>query len=397
MSETPSDAPLSRTALIDFHRQHEAHLVPFAGWEMPLYYTSILDEHVAVRTKVGLFDVGHMGILTVDGTSADGLLARRTTANVGRLTTGQVRYTFFLESEGRIVDDLLITRLDTGDRPERRFLTVPNAGRAAEIQLLLEQHRHPDTTVRRWNDIATILAVQGPQSRALLEKTMGWSLGDLKFYTGRFFPADAGPGSAATGRSGGSLPKDLEHEVFVSRTGYTGELGYEIFVRRERAVTLADAFVAAGATPCGLGARDTLRLEKGYLLSGQDFYRDRTPIEAGQEKFVEMDHPFVGRPKLEKQVAEGPAVRLAGLRVLEPGAIPRHGTPILHGGAAVGVATSGGLSPTLKVGIALGYLPRALTELGTRVEMDVRGRRAPAEVVRLPFLPASSAPSPSPR
>lgn len=390
MSETPSTAPLSRTPLIDFHRAHGAHLVPFAGWEMPLYYTSIVAEHNAVRTNVGLFDVGHMGILTVNGTSADGLLSRRTAANAARLGTGQVRYTFFLESEGRIVDDLLITRLDVGDRPEHRFLTVPNAGRAAEIQLLLEQHRHPDTTVSRWNDVATILAVQGPNSRALLEKTMGWSLGDLKFYTGRFFPADPRPGSVRPGRNGGSIPQDLGTEIFVSRTGYTGELGFELFVAREQAVALAESFVAAGANPTGLGARDTLRLEKGYLLSGQEFYRDRTPIEAAQEKFVEFDHPFVGRPALEKQVAEGPVERLAGLRVLEDGAIPRHGTPILHDGQPVGVATSGGLSPSLHVGIALGYLPRALTEVGTRVEMDVRGRRAPAEVVRLPFYPAST-------
>jgi aminomethyltransferase len=396
MSETAPAAPLLRTPLIDFHRAHGAHLVPFAGWEMPLYYSSIVAEHTAVRTDVGLFDVGHMGILTVHGTSADGLLSRRTTANVRQLLTGQVRYTFFLESAGRIVDDLLITRLDVDDRPERQYLTVPNAGRAAEIQLLLEQHRHPDTTVSRWNDIATILAIQGPKSRSLLEQTMGWSLGDLKFYTGRFFPADPRPGTAREGRSGGSIPKDLGHEIFVSRTGYTGELGYELFVRRERAAALAETFALAGATPCGLGARDTLRLEKGYLLSGQEFYRDRTPIEAGQEKFVEFDHPFVGRPTLEKQVAEGPKERLAGLRALETGAIPRHGTPILHDGTPVAVATSGGLSPTLQVGIALGYLPRALTEPGTHMELDVRGRHTAAEVVRLPFLPAT-APTPSPR
>ena len=389
MSEEGASPPLSRTPLIDFHRAHGAHLVPFAGWEMPLYYSSIVSEHQAVRSSVGLFDVGHMGILTARGTSADGLLSRRTTANVGRLATGQVRYTFFLESEGKIVDDLLITRLDVGDRPERTYLAVPNAGRAAEIQLLLEQHRHPDTTIGRWNGEATILAVQGPKSRSLLETTMGWSLGELKFYTGRFFPADPKPGGARPGRSGGSLPQDLDREIFVSRTGYTGELGYELFVKAGAAPSLAEAFLQAGATPCGLGCRDTLRLEKGYLLSGQEFHRDRTPIEAAQEKFVELDHPFVGRAALEKQMADGPAERLAGVRALDSSAIPRHGTPILHDGKPVGVATSGGLSPSLHVGIALGYLPRSLSETGTRLELDVRGRKAPAEVVRLPFYPAT--------
>lgn len=394
MSEAASAAPpLLTTPLIDFHREHGAHLVPFAGWEMPLYYSSIVAEHRAVRSSVGLFDVGHMGILTVQGTSADGLISRRTTVNAGRLATGHVRYSFFLEAEGRIVDDLLVTRLDVGDRPERTFLTVPNASRAPEIQLLLEQHRHPDTTVRRWNDLATILAVQGPRSRALLEERMGWTLGGMKFYSGRFFPRDPAPGGARPGRDGGSIPEDLDREIFVSRTGYTGELGFELFVKREHARALADALVRAGALPCGLGARDTLRLEKGYLLSGQDFHRDRTPIEAGQEKFIEFDHPFVGRPALERQVAEGPKERFSGIRVLEAGAIPRHGTPILHEGAAVGTATSGGLSPSLNIGIALGYLPRALSTPGTPIELDVRGRHAKAEVVSLPFFPP---PAPKP-
>ena len=389
----PEIAALHRTALFDFHRAHGAHLVPFAGWEMPLYYTSILAEHDAVRRSAGLFDVGHMGILTVDGPSAAALLSRRTCANAERIAPGQARYAFFLEATGRIVDDLLITRLDRGETPIRSFLAVPNAARATEIANLLRQHRHPDTTVQSWNDRLTILAVQGPDSRRILEGIGGWSLAPLKFYTSRFYP-DPARGRSSTpseGRVGGAVPGDLDRELLVSRTGYTGELGYELFLPRARAAALAEELVRAGVRPCGLGARDTLRLEKGYLLSGQDFHRDRTPIEAGQERFVELDHPFVGREALAAEIRDGPKERLAGISVAAPGAVPRHGTPILHAGAPVGVVSSGGLSPTLKVGIALAYLPRPLAEPGTAVALELRGGAVPAQVVPLPFVPATRA------
>ncbi len=379
--------PLRRTALYEFHRRHGAHLVPFAGWEMPLYYTSILAEHRAVRTGTGLFDVSHMGLLSVDGGHAATLLSRRTTANVERLTPSQVRYTFFLESLGRIVDDLLIGRIDTGDELARSYLVVPNASRADEIEEILRQHRGPDTEITRWNPRLALLAVQGPGSRGLLERTFGWDLAELKFYHARRYPAD-GAANDRSGRIGLAIPADLDAGIFVSRTGYTGELGYELLVRGERADPLAERLVGAGAVPCGLGARDTLRLEKGFLLSGQEFHRDRTPIEAGQDRFVEFDHPFVGREALEKERAEGPAQRLVGLLVETPGAIPRHGTPVRANGKAVTELTSGGMSPLLGHGIALAYLPRALAVPGTEVTLEIRGREVPARVVDLPFVPA---------
>jgi aminomethyltransferase len=382
-----------QTPLIEFHRQHGAHLVPFAGWEMPLYYTSILAEHMAVRTGVGLFDVGHMGILTVNGESAAQLLSRRTTINVEKIAPGQVKYGFFLQMGGGIVDDLLITRLDGGAGPALSYLVVPNAGRAAEIQLILQQHRHPDATIERWNGRVTILAVQGPGSRALLEKEFGWSLRPLGFYRSRFYPADRGAGGPDDGTVGGTIPSDLEQRIFVSRTGYTGELGYELFLPGDRARAVADRLVHAGAVPCGLGARDTLRLEKGYLLSGQEFLRDRSPIQAGQDRFVEFDHPFVGRETIEAEQKDGPAERLVGLRVTTEGAVPRHGTPIHRAGRPIGTVSSGGLSPNLHIGIALAYLPKEFAQPGTQVELELRGREVPAEVVPLPFLPATRAPA----
>lgn len=395
MTEPSIEVPakLLTTPLIEFHRAHEAHLVPFSGWEMPLYYSSIMAEHRAVRSGVGLFDVGHMGILTATGGTAATLLSRRTTINVEKIVPGQVKYGFFLQMGGGIVDDLLITRLDAGGGPSPSYLVVPNAGRAFEIQLILQQHRSPDTTIERWNGRVTILAVQGPKSRALLEKEFGWSLGGLGFYRSRFFPAEPDTAGPKDGTIGGAIPGDLEQRTLVSRTGYTGELGYELFLRGDRARSVADRLVAGGALPCGLGARDTLRLEKGYLLSGQEFLRNRSPIQAGQDRFVEFDHAFVGRETLETEQKEGPAERLVGLRVNSEGAVPRHGTPIHRAGQPIGTVTSGGLSPNLHVGIALAYLPKEYAQPGTQVELELRGREVPAEVVTLPFLPATRAPA----
>jgi aminomethyltransferase len=383
----PAVPALERTALHAFHARHGAHFVPFAGWEMPLYYTSILAEHRAVRSSVGVFDVSHMGLYTVDGDHAAELLSRRTTANVEALEPGRVRYTFLLEATGAIVDDLLVSRIDSGSEITKRFVVVPNAARASEVEEILRQHRAPDTTIRRWNGQVALLAVQGPRSRALLEAQFGWSLAKLGFYRVAFYPR-AAPAPGAEGRLGGTVPASLTSELLVSRTGYTGELGYEVFVRAEDADAVAEAMVGRGAAPVGLGCRDTLRLEKGYLLSGQEFHRDRTPLEAGQERFVEFDHPFVGRAALEASRAKGLAFRLAGVEVTEPGAIPRHGSAILANGSSVAVATSGGLSPQLGRGIALAYLPKELAKPGTEVAVEVRGRPAPARVVELPFVPA---------
>lgn len=377
--------PLRRTPLYEFHRRHGAHLVPFAGWEMPLYYSSILEEHRAVRDAVGLFDVSHMGVLSVDGPSAAALLSRRTTLDAERLAPGQVKYGFLLESTGKIVDDLLVSRLDAGDALARRYLVVPNAARADEIEEILRQHRSPDTTIVRQNPALALLAVQGPGARALLERAFGWSLGGVGFYRLAFFPAHPG-GPDPAGRLGLELPGALADRILLSRTGYTGERGYELFVAAPTADALAERLLELGARPTGLGARDTLRLEMGYLLSGQDFHRDRTPLEAGQERFVDFEHEFVGRASLEKERAAGPSVRFVGIRTDEPGAIPRHGTPVLADGARVAEATSGGLSPGLGCGIALAYLPPALAAAGTALALEIRGRTVPARVVPLPFV-----------
>lgn len=388
----PPPAPeLLRTPLHPFHVAHHAHLVPYAGWSMPLYYSGILDEHRAVRSSVGLFDVSHMGIVTVEGADAAALLARRTTANIAKLVPGQCRYTFWLDIAGAIVDDLLVTRIDDGAPGEvGRFLVVPNAANAARIVELLQQHRRPSTTITPWNGRAAILAVQGPKAPAVVAEAFGWKLDGLRSYTGRRFPLAPAAGPAE-GALGFRFPADLDRNAWVSRTGYTGEAGYELFVGADRAGPIAEELLKRGVVPTGLGARDSLRLEKGYLLSGQDFLRDRTPLEAGQDRFVELDHPFVGRGALEKQRKDGVPFHLAGLKVEAEDAIPRHGTQVRHGGAVVAAVTSGGLSPTLHRGIALAYLPTSLAPPGTALELEIRGRAVPASVVPMPFVARAAA------
>ncbi|MCI4345839.1 MAG: glycine cleavage system aminomethyltransferase GcvT [Thermoplasmata archaeon] len=379
MNGTPAPAPpLLRTPLYPFHLGRKAHMVPFAGWEMPLYYTGILEEHRAVREASGWFDVSHMGILTVEGEHAPELLARRTTIDATRLPELQCKYGFWLGTDGKILDDLLLTRLPTAPASPPRFLLVPNAARTDRIIELLQQHRKPDTRIARLNGGTAFIAVQGPRSRELLEESFGLTLGGMRFYTARPLGRPLAPGEE------GPLGWGL-----VSRTGYTGELGYELLLPAAAAIPFVERLTAAGIPPCGLGARDTLRLEKGYLLSGLDFDADRSPVEAGQERFLDMVHPFVGREALRLELSSGPTQRIAGFATEAEGAIPRHGTPILSGGTLVTHATSGGLSPSLGHGIGLAYLPSALATPGTALELELRGRRVPATVNSLPFYPAA--------
>lgn len=386
----PRAGPLRRTPLYAFHLRHHGQLVPFAGWEMPLHYGSIVEEHRAVRSSVGLFDVSHMGILSVRGGGAPALLSRRTTANAAKVVPGQCRYTFLLAADGAIVDDLILTRVDTGaGEAPPSFVVVPNASRAEKVRDLFQEHRRPDTRVERHNGDVAILAVQGPESRATLERLFGWRLEGLVPFHAGYFPAAP---SATAGAPGvlldAGFPEPLAEHVLVSRTGYTGELGFELFVSGATAEAVAERLVAAGVRPCGLGARDTLRLEKGYLLSGQDFHEDHSPLEAGQDRFVEFDHPFVGRAPLAKQRETGVPARLVGLTTTDPAAIPRHGQVVTIGAGPVGVVTSGGFSPTLQKGIALAYVAPEASATGTAVRVDIRGRSVDARVVPVPFVPA---------
>ena len=378
--------PLLRTPLFALHQAQGGHLVPFHGWELPLYYsgTGILREHEAVRRDVGVFDVSHMGILTLEGPGSAELLSRRTPSNALRGRPGQARYTCLIDPEAHLVDDALWMRTDDRSDPTN-FLLVPNAGTASRIFEVLLQHRGRSCEIKQHNGAAGILAVQGPRSRELLESLFPWDLSGLLPYTGAFFPLS---GTRSGGAYGGAFAVRLRDHALVSRTGYTGELGYELFLEASRMPEVFGALLRGGATACGLGARDTLRMEKGYLLSGVDFHGDRTPLEAGLDRFLEFDHRFVGREALERQKTAGGYSLWTGLLGEDPTAIPRHGMPLLLEGKPVGVVSSGGQSPTLKKGIALAYLPPEARTPGNSLGLSLRGREATLQVVRLPFVRA---------
>jgi aminomethyltransferase len=391
VAETAPEGLLRETPLKACHEESRAHLVPFHGWRMPLYYepTGILAEHAAVRRGAGMFDVSHMGILVLSGEGSAQLLSRRTPARIDRLEPGQCRYTVFLRSDGTILDDAIISRLP-GPTDRETFLVVPNAGMTPRLLEVLLQHRPRHVRIDRLNGSVAILAVQGPRSPEILSGVTGWDLSGLRSYRGALFPFTAGAIPGPGGSADPTGPDLFRDRAWVSRTGYTGEMGFEVFLEGTRAEFLWRSLQRAGVVPCGLGARDTLRMEMGYLLSGEDFHGDRTPLEAGLERFLEFDHPFVGREALEKQRAQGGYPRFVGLRMEGPGAIPRRGAGIWRDGTMVSRVTSGGQSPTLGVGIALAYLPPDLAVPGTRLEIEVRDRRAPAEVVPRPFVHPSS-------
>ena len=348
---------MKRTPLYPVHLELNARMVEFAGWEMPMWYTSIIEEHMAVREKAGIFDVSHMGDIFVRGPDALEFLNMMQVNNLKGMPVGALKYTHFLNPEGKIIDDAIITRVG----PEE-FLCVPNAAMTARIHRWLLDHAGGfDVSIEDRSEMFSI-ALQGPASPQVLEAAGGDT--DLEFFTMRWMEI-AG------------------HRCMVARSGYTGEDGFEITGPPEAAIPVWNALIG-GATPCGLGARDTLRMEKCFLLSGQDFHEDRTPLETTYDFVVKWDHDFIGKEALERQKETDYPLWTAFI-LLEKG-VPRHGDAIYHEGENVGTVTSGGMSPVLKKGIALGYVPREVSKPGTRVEIEVRGRRLKAEAVKKPFV-----------
>ena len=353
MSELKS-SPLERA-----HLDLGARLVPFAGWNMPVQYASILDEHRAVRSHAGVFDISHMGQFFVSGADAGGWLNRMLTNNIARLGVGEGQYSLMLNENGGVIDDLIVYR--TGDD---LFFLVVNASMIDEDFAWLESHRPDGVSLRNESADFAGMAVQGPAAAEVFAAAMG--------------DAELPP------RNGISMTPD---GAIVCRTGYTGEDGFEFFCPAAEGITWWNSFLRAGATPCGLGARDTLRLEMGYPLNGNDLSPERTPIEAGLGFFCDLTKgDFIGRGVLERQKAEGPALRLAAIRYTDKGAPPRaHYQVMDEAGNRIGELCSGALSPSLMTGIAMAYLPAASAKLGTKLQVDVRGRAFPAEVVKKPF------------
>jgi len=353
-----------RTALHGKHVELGAKMTDFGGWEMPLWYSSIIDEHMAVRKAAGLFDVSHMGDLFIRGPDALGFIDTVQTNHFGKLGIGGMKYCHILNDDGNIIDDTIITRLD-----EEEYLLVPNAGMTPTVLSWLNEHADGlDVEIEDRSGMFCV-ALQGPKAADVFETAAG-AKGDMEFFTMRRMTI-AGV------------------DCLVEASGYTGEQGYEIMGPPEGAHAVWDAIMEAGTgsglRPCGLGARDTLRLEKCFLLSGQDFDADRTPLETTYDFVLKWDHDFIGKEALQAQKDADDYDRWTAFR-LEGKGVPRHGDPILVDGETAGRVTSGGMSPVLKVGIALGYVPVDLTKVGTKVTIEIRGRPVEAVVVEKPFV-----------
>ena len=358
---------LKRTPLFDAHVKAGARMVPFGGWEMPVQYTGIIEEHRAVRQAVGLFDVSHMGEFEVAGPDAEVTLQRLTTNDVATLEVGQVQYSLLCYPHGGIVDDLTVYRL----APDRFMLTV----NAANID---KDWAHvtgatPGTARVEWRNVSAqtgLIAVQGPRAEALVGRLCGRDVAGIGYYR---FERLTAAGAPAT----------------VSRTGYTGEDGFEVYLRAVDTpavwAALLEAGREAGVTPIGLGARDTLRLEMRYALYGNDIDETTNPLEAGLGWIVKpAKGEFVGRDAVEKVRAAGLARRLVGLEMMER-AVPRHGYPVVKDGAPAGVVTSGSYGPSVDRYIALAYVAAAHAAVGTEVGVEVRGQAKAARVVKTPF------------
>ncbi|MBI3953051.1 MAG: glycine cleavage system aminomethyltransferase GcvT [Chloroflexi bacterium] len=351
------------TPLNPLHRAAGARMVEFAGWEMPVYCTGIVAEHRAVRRQAGIFDVSHMGRLELTGPQALGLLQWLFTTDIAALRDDQGQYTVLCHLAGGILDDCVLYRRDEG-----RFLLVCNASNRPKLLSWTGgwQRRYPGARLADQTRGSAMIAVQGPAAPGLVADVLGPGLLALpRFHLGQgFFQGKP---------------------VLAARTGYTGEDGFELVCDSAQAPALWQDLVARGATPCGLGARDTLRLEAALHLYGNDMDESRDPFSAGLGRLVHLDKgPFLGRDALVRLQAQGPAERLVGLRMLGR-EIARHGYLILDGGRRAGVVTSGSHAPWLECNIALGYVESRLAEPGTRLQIDVRGRRAEAVVVPRPF------------
>ena len=354
-----------KTPLYDCHLEAEARMVEFAGWRMPVQYGGVIDEHRAVRSAAGLFDVSHMGEIRVAGPGAEGMLQRLTPNNVARLRPGRAHYSALLTERGTYIDDLLVYRLG-----EEEFLLVVNAANAAADLEWLRAHGEGEAEVGDVSSSYALLALQGPRAEEILRPLTDADLGELSYY--RFAEA------RVAGR-----------RMIVSRTGYTGEDGFELYVDPAGAPDLWRRLLAAGRpaglVPAGLGARDTLRLEAAMALYGHELDEETTPLEAGLDWTVKWKSgEFIGRDALLEQREAGPRRRLCGFEVTGRG-IARQGSAVLLDGEVAGAVTSGTWSPTFEKAIGMAYVEAEPPAVGHEIELEVRGRRLAGRIVELPF------------
>jgi len=366
-----STTTLRKTPLHAVHREMGAKMVPFGGWEMPVEYAGLINEHMAVRRAAGLFDVSHMGELEVRGPGALAFLQRVTSNDVAKLKDGQAQYSALPNDSGAPLDDVIVYR-----RGPERFMLVVNAGNVEKDFGWLRSRGPEGCEVSDQSDAWALIALQGPLAQAILQPVTGIDLPSIAYY--HFAEGDVDG-----------------HPAIVARTGYTGEDGFEIFVAPDHAEALWRRLIEAGrekgVQPAGLGARDTLRLEARMCLYGNDMDETTSLVEAGLGWIVSLDEAkgdFPGRAVLEAQKKDGPPRKLVGFEVTGRG-IARHGYTVFLDGEPAGPVTSGSYAPYLQKNIGLCYLPAARAAAGTAVEIDVRGRNVPARVVPTPFYKRS--------
>jgi aminomethyltransferase len=362
MSHETSNQPLKKTPLNEVEKELGGRMVDFGGWELPVQFSGIIDEHEAVRTKVGVFDVSHMGEVIVRGKDALELLQASTCNDVSKLEDGRAQYNGLLYPNGTFVDDILIYQMAKDDY----FVVVNASNTDKDYEWLRDAARNFDADVQNVSAQYAQLAIQGPEAERVLQPLTGVNLANIKYY--RF---DQGTVDGA--------------KAIVSRTGYTGEDGFEIYVSPDDAPRLMRKLVELGVKPCGLGARDTLRLEAKMALYGNDIDDTTTPIQADLAWIVKLEKgDFAGRDVLQQEKQEGPPRKLVGFEMVDK-AIARHGMTVVEGGNEIGVVTSGTHSPTLKKAIGLAYLPLDKSGQGNEFSVLVRGKEARARVVPTPF------------
>jgi aminomethyltransferase len=358
-----------RTALYDEHKKLNAKMIDFHGWEMPLEYISIIKEHMSVRTNVGIFDISHMGDIVISGPDSAKYVDYIFPSKVSSLGNNKCMYTAFLNNEGNMIDDTIIYRLS-----EEKFFLIPNASNINKIYNWMVSNKNGlNVIIENYSDSISHIAVQGPKSEEIIKK-MGMDFPE----TFTFIYNDSKINNIITGKN----------NIIISGTGYTGEKGVELVVPNEIAPEIWNTFLKQikeiGGLPCGLGARDTLRMEKGMLLSGQDFNEDKNPYESSISFIVNFDHDFIGKQALLKQKTEFNNI-FRGFK-LESRNIPRNGFDIYVNDKVEGKITSGTLSPVLNIGIGLGYINRKYSKTGSEVFIKIRENKIKAEVVKPKIL-----------
>ena len=357
-----------RTALFDKHVSLGAKMVPFAGFEMPVQYSGVTEEHFAVREKVGIFDVSHMGQFFVEGPSAKDLLQYVTTNNVDALEDGKAQYTCLPNGNGGIVDDLIIYKMADG-----KYFVVVNASNIEKDWNHISKYNEKfGATLTNASDEMSLVAIQGPKATETVQKLTEVNLSELPYY---HFTVGSVAGVS---------------DVIISNTGYTGSGGFEIYFKNENAVKIWEALTEAGAEfgllPCGLASRDTLRLEKGFCLYGNDIDDTTSPMEAGLGWITKFDKDFVDKETFAKQKEEGVTRKLVGFEMQER-AIPRHEYLVVDAeGNEIGKVTSGTMSPMKSVGIGLAYVAKPHFKVGSDIFIQIRNKNIPAKVVKLPFV-----------